>query len=120
MTALPAQLELVPYESSASISVAPAPRTCEQCGRRLAKSSRPDRRTCSKRCRQKLSRANTKVSRKVSRGRVETRHVLTAAARSRVGLDAETLDAPLSTETPARSRRAFVSGRLCGKGVRID
>jgi hypothetical protein len=120
VTPLPAHLELVPYESSASISVAPATRTCASCGRRLAKSSHPTRRTCSKRCRQKLSRANTKVSRKVSHDRVVARHVLTAAARSRIGLEVETTHAPAPTETSApQQRRGFVSGRI-SKGVRIE
>jgi hypothetical protein len=59
-----------------------APRLCECCNRRMPRSKRSDARTCSKRCRQRKSRALIKQG-KASRSTRAARHLLTPSARRR-------------------------------------
>ena len=98
-------------------------RRCECCKRKLRKNSRPERRTCSHRCRQKLWRKSAKTreaSRQLSRKPAVARHVLSSTARSRAALPVDAEAVPLPTETSHNTRRAIVSGRITRQGVQID
>lgn len=71
-----------------------ATRRCAWCDGELAPDVRSHARTCSKSCRQKLSRARSvaaKVSRKVLHGKTAKRPLLSSAARDRAGLAEELL-----------------------------
>lgn len=116
MTALLGYARGVGVGADVTTSVSASARRCENCGRALARDSHPTRKTCGKRCRQKLSRKRVKVSRKVSRGAVVARHVLSDSAKRRALDHVEAVPEPVPMDSP--SKRVFVVGKVVANGVK--